>query len=366
MENDFTQLRFDISENVRLQPQQPGIATLLELDLYPDIEIRDEGQHLKIQGYLRLNGVYLKEKDEPDLHNDDFEEDQQELAYVIPVEITLPRDRAEEERISAEVETFDYQVLSPFELKIDAILMIDGLLQENKEAKTDEAEREDTDTMPVFMGQSAQPIAFTQQEDPLPDDPKVEIELETPDEPLIDQEATEEAEAIPLIQPVDSLKAQTEEQHTMAASPQDFWRERQASKQAQTAESLKETEMVAEAEEISNGKEETVMEVDTEADEESVEHEIEKPESSSWISWLLRGKEETFSSLKMVVVQREETIDTLANKYEVSANELIRLNQLQTDLLTEGQVLSLPQRSASNQKNQQPVISLYNWSGKKE
>ena len=36
MDREYQQLRFDISEKVRLHPQQPGIKTLVELDLYPD------------------------------------------------------------------------------------------------------------------------------------------------------------------------------------------------------------------------------------------------------------------------------------------------------------------------------------------
>ncbi|UWE04659.1 LysM peptidoglycan-binding domain-containing protein [Laceyella sacchari] len=365
MESSFTQLRFDISENVRLQSQQPGIDTLLELDLYPDIEIKDEGQHLKIQGYLRLNGSYLKQREgesEPDVHTNG-EEDQQELAYVIPVEITLPRDRAEEDQISAEVEAFDYQVLSPFELKIDAILIIDGLLPERQaEIPGEVAPPDKEEALPVFSGQSAQPMASLAHQHDF-DDAKVEIELETPDDPQ-KGDAEHEEQDVHLIQPVESIEsmqANSEEQKALTVDPQDFWRERQASKQAQTAESIKEGEQPPEPVEMSDSADSE--RVDVEQEQTDGAQPDEKQENTSWIGWLLREKEEAFVPMKMVIVQKDDTIDTVANRYNVSANELIRLNRLQTDVLVEGQILNVPKQP--EQPSSHAEISSFGWYGKK-
>jgi stage VI sporulation protein D len=364
MESSFTQLRFDISENVRLQSQQPGIDTLLELDLYPDIEIKDEGQHLKIQGYLRLNGSYLKQREgesEPDVHTNG-EEDQQELAYVIPVEITLPRDRAEEDQISAEVEAFDYQVLSPYELKIDAILMIDGLLPERQAEIPGEVAPPDKDeSLPVFSGQSAQPMASLAHQHDF-DDAKVEIELETPDDPQ-KGDAEHEEQDVHLIQPVESIEsmqANSEEQKALTVDPQDFWRERQASKQAQTAESIKEGEQ---PEPVEMSDSDDSEKADAEQEQTDGAQPDEKQENASWIGWLLREKEEAFVPMKMVIVQKDDTIDTVANRYNVSANELIRLNRLQTDVLVEGQILNVPKQP--EQPSSHAEISSFGWYGKK-
>lgn len=170
LESRFSQLRFDISEKVCLHPQNPGMDTLLELDLYPDVNIKDEGHHLKIQGYLRLNGSYLSESDSEVAGQDAYadarlEENRHELAYVIPVEITLPADRAEQGSISAEVETFDYQLLSPFELQIEAILLIDGLLPDHN-VEEDHSETEELPEGLVFSGRSARPLSNEEEEIP--------------------------------------------------------------------------------------------------------------------------------------------------------------------------------------------------------
>lgn len=137
-ENSENQLRFDILEKVRLHPQQPGIQNMLDLDLYPDVEIEDQDTHLKIHGYLRLTGEY--EGEQESLNSRGEEGKPEEIAYVIPVEITLPADRVDLDRISSEIQSFDYQVLSPFELQIEAVLTIDGLREEQPKQEVSDYE----------------------------------------------------------------------------------------------------------------------------------------------------------------------------------------------------------------------------------
>lgn len=376
MESQFNQLRFDISEKVRLHPQQPGIGTLLELDLYPDVEIRDEGQHLKIQGYLRLNGAYVAEKtdqEEVQLHKDyDPERDsRQEIAYVIPVEITLPADRAEQDHILAEVETFDYQVLSPFELQIEAILMIDGLIPDKKgELAPDEAEKT-TDEYPVFTGAPAQPLSVmgedefegqkekNEQEEaavsPLKEQESVQPEPYTPDfkeqkfqpdylrvedkkernEQVNQEKLVEQSD----FQPPFSRDEQEEQSDLPGLKPQtvhDFWAERQESKHQEKME-RESFQLGNEGEE----REEKEEDQHTQLIGKKERTETEKQELD-WIRWLVGNKEENFVSMRMVIVQKDETVDHLAEKYDVSAGQLMRINKLESDRLEEGQILYVP------------------------
>jgi stage VI sporulation protein D len=294
------QLRFNISEKIRLHPQQAGISSLLELDLYPDVEIKDEGQHLKIHGYLRLNGTYegddLEEVDVSDYDPD--EQEGEEIAYVIPVEITLPRDRAELADVSAEVESFDYQLLSPFELQIEAVLMIDGILPEQEE------------------------------------------------EELITEVSDDHQEAVDQVDIEESL--------TFAAQP--------AKPEAEKVETKKEEQPKAEAERTIHRetrkitKEQVEEEIEQEAqqpvlviEEGKQQEEMEEPSNTEeevrgreWSRWLVGNKEDTFASLKMVIVQKDESIDTLAAKYDISCDAILRTNQFATDRLVEGQLVKIP------------------------
>jgi stage VI sporulation protein D len=373
VESHFTQLRFDISEKVRLHPQQPGIDALLELDLYPDVEIKDEGQHLKIQGYLRLNGAYLAQEQESEelngLHTDHLEEENRnELAYVIPVEITLPADRAEQTHIVAEVESFDYRVISPFELQIEAILMIDGLLPEAKE-ESDSAHEESEG--PIFSGEPARPLTvyneefrfseleqssearmgseedsikpMEEQEEESVSDAKVlpfeesQHQMAKPKQQLLKEEPVQanplkekKAEPKPTKQAVkprveEAKPAGERETADFAQSPKDFWQERQQSKQHQQNDA------------------ENAMDQEPAQTEPIEDEERSKAKSQAdWIRWLVGNKEEKFVAMKMVIVQKDETIDHVAQRYEISVEKLLKLNRLQTDLLEEGQILYVP------------------------
>jgi stage VI sporulation protein D len=44
-------------------------------------------------------------------------------------------------------------------------------------------------------------------------------------------------------------------------------------------------------------------------------------------------------------VQKGETIDHLAARYDIAVTKLVKLNQLQTDHLEEGQILYVPDRA---------------------
>lgn len=401
MENQFTQLRFDISEKVCLHPQQPGIDALLELDLYPDVEIKDEGQHLKIQGYLRLNGVYVGEKqtasdENGTLHSGGGEEETNELAYVIPVEITLPADRAEQSRISAEVETFDYEVLSPFELNIEAILMIDGLLPERSSNEEEQSVERET-KYPVFSGSMAQPLTIAQENDQKEPAEKVKANVE-PFEKKQEEEAKDAREITEMKasdereektkaekEPEEALeqaskdhspepnneqeeKESKEDIEEITLSPKDFWYERQKTKAMEfkqdeepapvrTAEEEKTDQktVVQEQEEVFEA---PVLAEEEDASEETGVEEVqvepgEDERKTDWIRWLVQGKEENFVPIKMVIVQENETIDQVAGKYEVPADEIVKTNRLTTDQLEPGQILQVPgSETEANEKRE--------------
>ena len=392
MENQFTQLRFDISEKVRLHPQQPGIDALLELDLYPDVEIKDEGQHLKIQGYLRLNGVYAGEEQTPpdereSLHSAGREEETNELAYVIPVEITLPADRAEQSRISAEVETFDYEVLSPFELNIEAILMIDGLLPESHNHEEEQSDEKDLN-YPVFSGSMAQPLTVAGEHDKKEPEEKATANVQ-PSEKQQEQEEKEireiggmkasdenekkeQAEEFqkeelepafnnqspePNSEQVEKESKEVVEEITL--SPKDFWYERQKSKAMEFKQekepapvSITEEEQDDQKTELQQQEESALEPALAEEEEVSEETAIDKAQDefesgedeskTEWIRWLVQGKEENFVPIRMVIVQENETIDQVAGKYEVPADEIVKTNHLTTDQLEPGQILQVP------------------------
>lgn len=314
-EQDFHQLRFDICENVRLHTQQPSIGTLLELDLCPDVEIKDRGNHLKIEGVLRLKGLYLTEES---AETRQLEEDsQEEISYVIPVEITLPADRAEMEQISAEIESFDYQVLSPFELQIDAVLLIDGLIPE-QHVQQPSVEKD----VPMFSGAEASL--------------EMEIQSESEDDPSEEVDSNQNTEE------------QTYEYHENKEESQEI--NRQSEQDIQPSTTQKEEEdnptLVSEKKlENQEGVEESKESNEELTDSVTMdEHEEETDVSSEedWAHWLIGEKEENFASMRMVIVQDQESIQQLAERYEVSPTMIRQVNQLDDQELSKGQIVYIP------------------------
>lgn len=413
MENQFHQLRFDISEKVRLNPQQLGISDLLGLDLYPDVEIKSEGEHLRIQGYLRLNGTYQSEVTDIHLHSEHEGEvaNPQDIAYVIPVEITLPAERAQLDQISAEIEAFDYQLLSPFELQIEATLMIDGILPEQKnEEQVHATEAEGarvwtTDTGTPWIGAEAE--ATKQWADWAGTEASKQwgtrihaTETGTPDVGAYDWDkyakemeryqaewskytsevnktdwnnpATPESWTEQWSHYTNPFQPNISNQGQPEAWNPYFQQEQQPTEQSipSASENPLERHLCVE--------EETVQPVYQQesyperANETWTEHQVSRKEHHpsylsqqereelfqvdpipqaeasqgvDWIRWLVRGKPENFTSMKMVIVQRDESLDQLAQRYAVSADRLLRLNKLHTDRIEEGQIIHVPQRA---------------------
>lgn len=318
-EKKFQQLRFDISENVRLHTHQPHIKQLLELDLYPDVQINEKGDHLKIEGFLRLKGVYFGEETKETKSYDS--EKREELSYIIPVEITLPADRAQLKHISAEIESFDYQVLSPFELQIDAILLIDGLIPDQEE----EGVQTEPST-PSFSGSKAMIEPKTAATE---DQPAEELEVSQPeasfeegDSQVLEESPTPHTEENPEVEKKQTLDESVVEQ--------------------QEAEKQEEESIEAKEENQS----------DAIAMEEETEQELEQKDDD-WAKWLLREREENFISMRMVIVQENDSINQLAERYEISPNRIRQVNRLDDREPEKGEIIYIPHQSLGNVSGQE-------------
>ena len=72
-------------------------------------------------------------------------------------------------------------------------------------------------------------------------------------------------------------------------------------------------------------------------------------EGLHWARQFLGGKEDTFVKMRMVIVQKGETLDTLAERYGVSASSILRLNGLESGQLEEGQIVYIPEERKTAQ-----------------
>ena len=56
----------------------------------------------------------------------------------------------------------------------------------------------------------------------------------------------------------------------------------------------------------------------------------------------LGGGEDRFHRLKIVIVQKDDTLEAIADRYNLSSVELLQVNKLQTGQLEEGQMIYIP------------------------
>lgn len=83
------------------------------------------------------------------------------------------------------------------------------------------------------------------------------------------------------------------------------------------------------------------------ADEAASQAAAEAPEVGNDTEWKSRfigglGGSEMFRKVRLCIVQREETLDTIAEKYQLSTRELSMYNRLSGQVVEEGQVLYIP------------------------
>jgi stage VI sporulation protein D len=454
-DGQYSQLRFDILEKVRLHPQQPGIGNLLELDLTPDVEIENQGSHLKIRGYLRLNGRYKgddwmvsdeeQETEQTELSGETEQEqaegegeETEELAYVIPVEITLPANRAAQDHISAEVESFDYHVLSPFELQIEAVLAIDGFIPEP--SREEQYEEETSEDSPAFSGftpsspeevvesyeaVSSQPPMYQfehmahpydtrpayrdpdsqygwgtrshaedasirstgepeeetetfhasdgEEREPEWDteDPTAKLQPYEAEDVTENQENNESEDEEPAFRKREMKVGfqRQQEQHPssfrfqdrllgkpehpptwQAETPPDFAPGKGLGTNQEEPSWPKSVQLFKDQEEEQSTEYADEVEALGEETSEEVEQNQEKSATQlEWAKWLIGEEEEQFVKIKMVIAQKEDSIDSIAEKYDVLASQLIRLNRLEEEELTEGQIIHIPQKIRLNE-----------------
>jgi len=57
----------------------------------------------------------------------------------------------------------------------------------------------------------------------------------------------------------------------------------------------------------------------------------------------VKSKEERSSQLKMCIIQRDETLEHIAQRYSMPVSKIVEVNRLATEQLVAGQILYIPQ-----------------------
>jgi stage VI sporulation protein D len=385
-------LRFSLEEAVWFKKGQE-VEELLSISLDPHITIQEQEQYVLIRGTLDLTGEYLpsgsNEEDQDNwydfhqngkyVHHVEFREKGEcEFTHSFPVDVTIPKNRiANMNEIDVYVDSFDYVVPENACLKLNADLTISGIYGEQQVQASFEL-AEDQVIEPVYRSAPAAEVFQETEEEETFDElnepeyeidrgeeeAEVEIEVETEvvvDEELYEDDGEEEDEDTYEPFTVEGRRAPEEEEEVIIPisyeakkeSPPVFSYDEDEFQYARGEQQI-EFEEEESPEVVQMIENEAAMEEDEESSSSPDAKGKKKPlfkkktEMISLTDFFARKDEGRAAKMKVCIVQQGETLELIADKYELSIPQLLRVNHLEAHQdVTEGQVLYIPQEEAA-------------------
>ncbi len=362
MSQQSSGLRFDIYERVHLPDNTIGVKEINGIELTPEISVVAQGEQAVLKGYLALTGTYAGEGE--------TRNEEELLTHRIPVEITLPLNRVENVNdIRVEIENFDVDVLSPRTLNVTGVLSLGGI---EMASALEPAWREEEEVVFSHRVEPAapapepepEPVAALAAEAPAPEPEPIPISAPAAvDEPTATIAAANEPEAAP----IEASEAANESPNEAAnEAPNEAPNEPEAIEalEAQEAPAPEKQEIKIafagkspEAEPSPIG----VNAIMSMAGAAAAEKRPESPPASEaaaapaessgegkdrleWKKLFLRpnADETSFRKVRMCIAQKEDTIETIADRYQKNVRELMLYNRINDQYLQEGQVVYIP------------------------
>lgn len=298
-------LSFTVNEALYLETGQ-GIEEMLAISLEPDIAIETFHDYVQIRGIIILQGECkkttenLEEVGTPDnvVTNYiekiiDTEPGQAMFSHRFPVEVSVPKNRIQDiSNVKVEVASFDYELPSTQLLNINATLHIHGIV-------ADEVVIEEPDLTAETLNNNEQNTDNTS----LTTDTLVDADIVETAEIVEDETAPVE----------ESIEIKSDEPTTSELEPQ-------------------------RNEEQPTAKEE----IDIQLNESETTDGEEQVKDVLFLTDLFGGiAEESSTTLRIHIIQEEDTVESIAKRYNVSALQLMKDNQLSADEMIPGNLIHI-------------------------
>lgn len=381
-------LRFSLEESIWFKKGQE-VEELLSISLDPHITIQEQEQYILIRGSLDLSGEYLPSsvRDDDEAYEVDEileasgkyvqmvesrEKGELEFIHCFPVDVTIPKNRIENlEDIDVYVEAFDYAVPENACIRLNADLTITGIFGEQQVQTPVEEELYEpmyraVDTMEEVEAEEAADVTMEtvvpdyieeppREEEydvfslsPVYDEVEDEKEQEETEPFVLEGRVTPEEEEIPVQIQYESFpepEAMRSEkmfelpEHELSESSEDQSYQHYVQESVQPPVQLPVQE-VMEAEEEEEEESSSSSEVEA---AKKTKGKKKKYESISLTDFFARKEEERGATLRVCIVQDGDTLDSIAEKYELTIPQLLRVNQLEANQdVYGGQVLYIP------------------------
>ncbi|MBM7838564.1 stage VI sporulation protein D [Alkalihalobacillus xiaoxiensis] len=353
-------LTFSIEDSVWLNKGQQ-IDEIIGMSLTPEIYVKQVGEHVTIKGGLRFVGEYKMDQGEVEEAEteassfselSDFRQSGEitadadtgvgEIEHLFPIDITIPMARIQHvDDIYVQVASFDYDLPEKSCIQLTADVSISGMKTEEstsqpEEEIVDEQEEEPTETAFHFE-------AYQDEQEPVLEEP-VQYREEEPvaeDTTLPVEQDIVETYTHDVIQ--NNWKQVEVEAVTEKPKEQEVRFNQKKDSNDDLVESSESKSSYSSLAAMSNNHKEMVRELEEEEEEiEPVAKQSKLAENASYLTNMLRNEEEQFSKWKMCIIQDSDTLQSIAERYELSTSQLTRYNNLDSEKVEEGQILYIP------------------------
>lgn len=376
-----TSLKFPLEETIWFENGQE-VGDLVSISLDPEISILDEDEFVVLKGTLDLRGEYYQSSESDTVEDalsgtpvqgvEPRADGISEFSHRFPVDITIPKRRIETtDEIEIEIHSFDYVLTENNRLQVLAEVSIHGIYEEFEDAemeipendidlskeevdRTDNVHNEESYEEETIVRDDA--LELNVEEDP-DDREEVKIALfEQKDLSIVEQESEDETVEEDLFEPfhVEARALPEEEKEENETQGQSFAFIPQLPKVTMEPERLEQDEPNYKSVESSSymemyNDESSSLQYESSSSLVKMEEEPKKKkkkdkyESISFADFFARKEEETTSKMRICLVQQGDSIQSLADKYELSVQQILRANRLDASHeVYEGQVLYIP------------------------
>lgn len=358
-------LRFDIYERVHLQENLAAIQELNEVELLPHIQVITLDDQAILKGNLLLTGNYFSEEGGSS----------RTLEHLIPVEITLPLNRIHRvEDIQVEIENFDIDLLSARSLNVTGVLSLQGVEMVSVPQESWREEEEVTFVHQIEYPRSEPVMPYVSE--PIPTPAPYAQESQVPQVPQVIQPPPAPTPTpvlpTPLPTPTPTLIAAAPEPTVVAAQPESFSGddtigvefEQIELKVTPHGDSTVVTEEKKELKVAFGKKAADAVEVNpygiksllskagtylsdkrlAEAEAQAALEAESRVDAVEWRRLFLQSRSESqeFRKLKLCIVQKDDTLESIAKRYQLTTRELQLMNRLGDQDIVVGQVIYLP------------------------
>ncbi|MEB4891297.1 stage VI sporulation protein D [Bacillus thuringiensis] len=333
-------LRFSLKESVWFQKGQE-VDELLSISLDPDVEIEELDHEVIVRGQLDLTGEYVARQDDSayslrelsPAKSIDYVETREdgvnELVHSFPLEISIPRNRVKViEELYVSIEEFDYELKENGCLQLLADISITGLCDEERSEDEEETVYADLEEDSAQEDEN-RPAPHVEEpkykeSDEWEDYAFEPFQLEERKEQELEEEKIEEHEFV----------EREEEQETTPQLEEEKIEEHEFVEREEEQETTPQFELF--------GRKDFKKEKAKKQEEQEEEY-SQRDENALYLTKLFtKEPEEEFTKLRMYFVQEGDTIESIADRYETSVQNLYRVNQTEDIFLNTGQIIYIP------------------------